>query len=87
MLLYPRVPYRQRDDSRISVNRDPIILGGFLLFSSTRVPVRALWNHLEAGIQLDEFLDKFHAASQKQAVAVLTSAAEMLLVNSRENIA
>ena len=35
--------------------RDPKILGGTPVFSGTRVPVRILWDHLEAGIALDDF--------------------------------
>ena len=69
------------------IKRDPKILGGTPVFSGTRVPVRILWDHLEAGIRLDEFLDDYPTVSREQAVAVLESAAGMLLDNSRESIA
>ena len=69
------------------IKRDPKILGGTPVFSGTRVPVRILWDHLEAGIRLDEFLDDYPTVSREQAVAVLESAAGMLLGNSRESIA
>lgn len=68
------------------INRDPKILGGTPVFSGTRVPVRILWDHLETGIGLDEFLDDYPTVSREQAIAVLERAAEMLLDNSRETI-
>ena len=69
------------------IKRDPKILGGTPVFSGTRVPVRILWDHLEAGIRLDEFLDDYSTVSREQAVAVLESATGMLLDNTRESIA
>ena len=68
------------------INRDPKILGGTPVFSGTRVPIRILWNHLEAGIGLDEFLDDYPTVSREQAIAVLERAAEMLLDNSHKTI-
>ena len=68
------------------INRDPKILGGTPVFSGTRVPVRILWDHLETGIGLDEFLDDYPTVSREQAIAVLERAAEMLLDNSYETI-
>ncbi len=69
------------------IKRDPKILGGTPIFSGTRVPVRILWDHLKADIPLDDFLDNYPTVSREQAVAVLESAAGMLLDNSRENFA
>ena len=69
------------------IKRNPKILGGTPVFSGTRVPVRILWDHLEAGIRLDEFLDDYSTVSREQAVAVLESATGMLLDNTRESIA
>ena len=37
------------------INRDPQILGGTPVFAGTRVPVRILMEHLEAGDRLDDF--------------------------------
>ena len=69
------------------INRDPNILGGTPVFTGTRVPVRILWDHLEAGIRLDDFLDDYPTVSREQAVAVLEIAAGMLLDNTHESIA
>jgi uncharacterized protein (DUF433 family) len=53
----------------ISSNND--ILGGQQVFAGTRVPVESLFDHLEAGVSLDEFLDDFPTVSKEQAVAIL----------------
>ncbi len=61
--------------------RDPIrpglaqdILGGTPVFSGTRVPVRILFEHLEAGDSIDVFLQDFPSVSRELAVAVLEDA-------------
>lgn len=53
------------------VDRNPAILGGTPVFSGTRVPVRILMEHLEAGDRLDDFLEDFPTVSREQAVALL----------------
>ena len=60
------------------INRDPDILGGTPIFSGTRVPVRILMKHLEAGDRLDEFPDHHPTVSRNQAVGVLERAKAML---------
>ncbi|MCY3973506.1 MAG: DUF433 domain-containing protein [Candidatus Dadabacteria bacterium] len=54
-----------------SVSRNPKILGGTLVFSGTRVPVRILFEHLEAGDTLAKFLDDFPSVTEQQAIDVL----------------
>lgn len=41
------------------VQSDPEILGGTRVFVGTRVPVRSLVDHLEAGESIDDFLEGF----------------------------
>ncbi len=53
------------------IDRNPGILGGTPVFTGTRVPVRILMEHLEAGDRLDEFLDDFPTVKREQAVALL----------------
>lgn len=48
----------------ITIDND--ILGGQLVFKGTRVPVESLFDHLEAGVSLDEFLDDFPTVSKEQ---------------------
>lgn len=50
---------------------DPDRLGGVSIFAGTRVPVQTLFDYLEAGDPLDEFLDDFPSVSREAAVAVL----------------
>ena len=61
-----------------AIDRNPEILGGTPVFAGTRVPVRILMEHLEAGDCLDEFLDDFPSVSRDQAVGVLEWAKAML---------
>lgn len=53
---------------------DPEILGGTPVFIGTRVPVRILFEHLEAGDPLEVFLEDFPSVSRELAVLVLEDA-------------
>ena len=57
---------------------DPEILGGQPVFKGTRVPVETLFDHLEAGVSLEEFLEDFPTVSKKQAIATLEVANKLL---------
>ena len=59
------------------VHSDPDILGGTPVFVGTRVPVKSLYDYLEAGDSLDEFLDSFPSVTRDQAVAALELARSM----------
>ena len=59
------------------VHSDPEILGGIPVFVGTRVPVKTLFDYLEAGDSLDEFLNDFPSVTRKQSVAALELAREM----------
>ena len=52
---------------------DPGILGGTTVFVGTRVPLQALFDYLEAGRPLEEFLDDFPTVTRNQAKDALTS--------------
>jgi uncharacterized protein (DUF433 family) len=65
------------------VASSPDILGGTLVFKGTRVPVKALWDYLEGGDSLDEFLDDFPTVSRAQALQVLRSARDDLMERLR----
>jgi uncharacterized protein (DUF433 family) len=65
-------------DIRQLVTIDNEILGGQTVFKGTRVPVETLFDHLEAGIPLDQFLDDFPSVSKEQAVALLDWASKLL---------
>ena len=53
------------------VHSDREILGGTPVFVGTRVPLKSLYDHLEAGDTLDEFLESFPSVTREQAVAAL----------------
>ena len=53
------------------IDRNPGILGGTPVFTGTRVPVKILMEHLEAGDRLDDFLKDYPTVTRKQAVALL----------------
>jgi uncharacterized protein (DUF433 family) len=56
------------------INIDPEILGGTPVFKGTRVPIESLFDHLEEGISLDEFIDYFPSVTREQAIHLLTVA-------------
>ena len=58
---------------------DPEIHSGTPVFSGTRVPIKTLFDHLEAGDPLEVFLDDFPSVSRELAVAVLEEARAALL--------
>jgi uncharacterized protein (DUF433 family) len=47
---------------------------GATVFAGTRVPVDTLFEYLDAGDTLDEFLHQFPTVTRTQAVAVLEAA-------------
>jgi uncharacterized protein (DUF433 family) len=64
------------------VHRDPEILGGTPVFRGTRVPVRSLFDYLEGGDTLDEFLRQFPSVQREQAIALLHLARETLAADA-----
>jgi uncharacterized protein (DUF433 family) len=51
--------------------QDPEILGGEPVFKGTRVPVKSLFDHLEAGDSIQDFLDGFPSVKREQVIALL----------------
>ena len=64
----------------LAVERSPDRVSGAWVFRGTRVPVKALFENLESGARLDDFLDWFPGVAREQAEAVLDHAARSLLV-------
>ncbi|MGH9893409.1 MAG: DUF433 domain-containing protein [bacterium] len=65
------------------VHSDPDILGGTPVFVGTRVPAQTLFDYLEAGDSLDEFLHQFPSVSREQAIAALELARAALVTGAR----
>ncbi len=68
------------------INIDPEILGGTPVFDGTRVPIESLFDHLEDGVSLDEFLEDFPTVTRDQAIEVLGIAGEVLTSSKFESI-
>jgi uncharacterized protein (DUF433 family) len=69
MLDWSKCPAVERASERVS---------GAWVFTGTRVPVRALFENLEEGASVDDFLQWFPGVTRDQAVAVLAHAEHSL---------
>jgi uncharacterized protein (DUF433 family) len=67
------------------VHSDPEILSGTPVFVGTRVPVQSLFDYLEGGETLDEFLRQFPSVKRDQAIATLDLAQQTLLARARSS--
>ena len=61
-----------------AVERVPGKVGGAWLFKGTRVPVKALFENLESGAPVDDFLEWFPGVTREQVEAVLEHAERSL---------
>lgn len=57
-----------------AVERDPGKVSGAWVFSGTRVPVKALFENIEDGARVDDFLEWFPGVTRAQVEAVLRHA-------------
>ncbi len=53
------------------IERDPEKMSGVPVFCGTRLPIKNLFDCLEGGESLDEFLDQFPTVAREQAVGVI----------------
>ena len=56
------------------VTVDPDVLGGTPVFRGTRVPVKSLFDFLEAGDSIEEFLENFPTVRREQIIELLETA-------------
>jgi uncharacterized protein (DUF433 family) len=61
---------------------DPEVLSGTPVFVGTRVPVRSLFDYLEGGETLEEFLHQFPSVKREQTIAVLDAAYERVAADA-----
>ena len=54
-----------------AITRDPEVMHGTPVFRGTRVPVQTLFDYLEGGDSLEDFLEGFPTVSRDLAVQVL----------------
>jgi len=60
------------------VSIDPEIMSGAPVFAGTRVPIKNLFDFLENGEPLDEFLDNFPSVTKESALIVLEMAKQSI---------
>ncbi len=60
------------------VSIDPEIMSGAPVFAGTRVPVKNLFDFLENGESLDEFLENFPSVTKESALIVLEMAKQSI---------
>ncbi len=68
-------------DARL-ITVDPDILGGTPVFAGTRVPVRVLFDPLQAGNSLDVFVEDFPSVGRDRAIALLEEARMSLIADA-----
>ncbi len=62
-----------------AVERSPGKVSGAWLFKGTRVPVESLFQNLESGASVTEYLEWFPGVTRKQAETVLAHARQSLV--------
>jgi uncharacterized protein (DUF433 family) len=65
-----------------AIVRDPEIMHGVPVFRGTRVPVRTLFEYLEGGETIEEFLQGFPTVSRDLALQALEEAKQLLLASA-----
>jgi uncharacterized protein (DUF433 family) len=61
------------------VSRSPDVMGGTVVFHGTRVPVQTLFDYLEAGESIDDFLAGFPSVTREQVITFLEQAKDRLI--------
>ena len=64
------------------INIDPEILGGTPVFYGTRVPIKNLFDYLESGESIDNFLDDFEGVQRHQVIKVLEMSQKLIETSS-----
>lgn len=67
------------DTEALPIHSDPEILGGTTVFKGTRVPVKTLFDYLEDGVSLTDFLENFPTVKKADAVRLLEAASDSFL--------
>ena len=73
-------------DIRNLITIDNEIQGGQPVFTGTRVPVESLFDHLEAGVSIDSFLEDFPSVTRQQAIDILEAANKILTSKNLEQL-
>jgi uncharacterized protein (DUF433 family) len=73
---------RENRDVAQEITRDPEIMHGTPVFRGTRVPVQTLFDYLEGGETLKDFLEGFPTVSRSLALEALEEAKQLLLARA-----
>ena len=65
----------------IEINKE--ILGGIPVFKGTRVPIKNLWDYLEGGESIEQFLTGFPSVRREQVIRLLKEA-ERLTISKKQ---
>jgi uncharacterized protein (DUF433 family) len=78
-------PISLRDNQSMvqAIVRDPEIMHGTPVFRGTRVPAQTLFDYLEGGETLEDFLEGFPTVSRDLALQALEEAKHLLLARAR----
>lgn len=60
------------------INVDPETMGGTPVFKNTRVPIQALFDYIEGGDSIKEFLDDFPSVSREQVLGLMKLISKLL---------
>ena len=61
-----------------AINIDPETMSGTPVFTGSRVPIQSLFDYIESGETLDEFLENFPTVKKEYALQVLEMARKTL---------
>ena len=75
----PRAELRHNRDVSKAICIDPETMHGLPVFQGTRVPVQTLFEYLEGGDTLEDFLEGFPAVPRALALEALEEAKRLLL--------
>jgi uncharacterized protein (DUF433 family) len=65
-----------------AIVRDPEIMHGMPVFRGTRVPAQTLFDYIEGGETLEDFLEGFPTVSRDLALQALEEAKHLLLARA-----
>jgi uncharacterized protein (DUF433 family) len=80
---FSRAIIRFMKDEVIEINPEKV--SGTPVFAGTRVPIQNLFDYIEGGETLEDFLEGFPPVTRQQAVAVLEQAKDSLFKEAAKN--
>ena len=73
---------RDNEEVARAITRDPETMHGVPVFRGTRVPVQTLFDYLEGGDTLEDFLEGFPTVRRPLALEALEEARKLLLARA-----